>query len=229
MGETAQEVFEFRGVDNLVYAEVLTDTDSPEGYTTGEVKMLAPVAEIGKTTETSSEAKYYDNKPMLTVDSEGSDTVTITCAPLTLETQADVTGKTFDPETGMMIDGERTKKYFAVGYRTKGTDGKYRYVWRLKGSFGIPDETNATENEGTDTNNMQLTYTGISTTHKFEKDGKSAKAVVVDERYGKTDLSTFFNTVQTPDTVTPKSSVEEMSVASAKSTNKNVSELDTKK
>lgn len=228
MGE--QEVFEFRGVDNLVYAEVLTDTKDPEGYTTGEVKMLAPVAEIGKTTETSSEAKYYDNKPLLTVDSEGADTITITCAPPTLEVQADITGKTFDPETGMMIDGERTKKYFAVGYRTKGTDGKYRYVWRLKGSFGIPDETNATENDGTDTNNTQLTFTGISTTHKFAKDGKTAKAVVVDERYGKVDFSTFFDTVQTPDTVKAKT-VEELTAgqeAKAAKLSKNVSELDTK-
>ena len=225
--DTVQETFEFRGVDNLVYTEVTKDT--VEEFTTGEVKILAPVAEIGKTTETSSEAKYYDNKPLLTVDSEGADTITITCAPPTLEVQADITGKTFDAETGMMIDGERTKKYFAVGYRTKGTDGKYRYVWRLKGSFGVPDETNATENEGTDTNNMQLTYTGISTTHKFTKDGKSAKAVIVDTRYDKVDVSTFFDAVQTPDTVTPKSTMEEMSVAAAKSTNKNVSELDTKK
>lgn len=228
MDTVVQETFEFRGVDNLVYAEVTKDT--VEEFTTGEVKILAPVAEIGKTTETSSEAKYYDNKPLLTVDSEGADTITITCAPPTLEVQADITGKTFDPQTGMMIDGERTKKYFAVGYRTKGTDGKYRYVWRLKGSFGIPDETNATENDGTDTNNTQLTFTGISTTHKFAKDGKTAKAVVVDERYGKVDFSTFFDTVQTPDTVKAKT-VEELTAgqeAKAAKLSKNVSELDTK-
>lgn len=226
--DTVQETFEFRGVDNLVYAEVTKDI--VEEFTTGEVKILAPVAEIGKTTETSSEAKYYDNKPLLTVDSEGADTITIICAPPTLEVQADITGKTFDPETGMMIDGERTKKYHAVGYRTKGTDGKYRYVWRLKGSFGIPDETNATENDGTDTNNTQLKFTGISTTHKFAKDGKTSKAVVVDERYGKVDFSTFFDTVQTPDTVKAKT-VEELTAgqeAKAAKLSKNVSELDTK-
>lgn len=195
------EFFEYRGVDNLVYAEVKADT--AENYTTGEVKILAPVAEIGKTTETSSESKYYDNKPMLVINAEGADTITITCAPLELQILADITGKTYDEALGAMIEGIREPKYFALGYRTKGTDGKYRYVWRLKGSIAIPDETNATENAGTDTNNMTLTYTGIMTTHQFTKGG-SAKAVIVDTRYDLADVSEFFETVTTPDTLKAK-------------------------
>lgn len=195
------EFFEYRGVDKLVYAQIIKD--DAENYTTGDVKPLAPVAEIAKTTEISSEAKYYDNKPMLVIPSEGADTITITCAPLSLETLADIAGKTYDEATGAMVDTIREPKNFAIGYRTKGTDGKYRYVWRLKGSFGIPDETNATENAGTDANNMTLTYTGIMTTHAFAKGG-SAKAVVVDTRYDKADISTFFETVTTPDTIKAK-------------------------
>ena len=195
------EVFEFRGVDNLVYAELTTDNNETEGgYKTGTVKVLSPVAEIGKTTETSSESKFYDNKPMFTINSEGADEITMTVAPLDIETLADITGKTYDAETGMLIDGERTPKYFAVGYRTKGTDGAYRYVWRLKGTFAIPDETSATEDDGTDSNNQELTFAGISTTHKFAKGG-ACKGIVVDERKGLADVSKFFETVQTPDTV----------------------------
>ena len=196
------EIFEYRGVDNLVYAEVTAD--DIENYTTGTVQTLAPVAEIGKTTETSSDTKYYDNKPMIVVNSEGADTITITCAPLELKTLADITGKTYDETLGAMIDSERTVKNFAIGYRTKGTDGKYRYVWRYKGGFAIPDETSQTENAGTDTNNMTLTFTGVSTIHKFTKGG-AAKALVVDTRYDKADISTFFDTVTTPDTLKAKS------------------------
>lgn len=199
----AKKVVEFRGVDNLVYAEVLTD-DS-EGYTTGEVKSLAPVAEISKSTETSSETKYYDNLPAIVINSEGSDEIGVTCAIPDLATFADITGKTIDEETGALIDSERDPKYFAIGYRFKMTDGTYRYVWRLKGMFAIPDETSATEDDGTDGNNIELTYTGISTTHAFTKGGKPAKAVVVDDTAdSKADISAFFDTVTTPDTLKKK-------------------------
>ena len=192
-------VDEFRGTDNLVYAEVLTD-DNTSGYTTGTVKVLAPVAEISKTVETASDTKYYDNHAALTINSEGADTITVTIPALDLETLAAITGKNYDTTTGAFMDGERTPKYFALGYRLRLTDGTYRYVWRYKGSFGIPDETSQTENAGTDSNNQQLTFTGIMTMHIFQKTGSSEKALVVDERNTEVSLDTFFDVVTTCDT-----------------------------
>lgn len=198
----ANTVEEFRGTDNLVYAEITED--SSENFTTGEVKNLAPVAEIAKTVETGSATKYYDNKPALVINSEGADTVTLTISALDLATLADITGKTIDADTGAFIDGEAKQKYFAIGYRLKLTDGSYRYVWRLKGSFGVPEEDSKTEDNGTDSSGQTLTYTGIQTTHKFTKTKASAKAVVVDERDGKADVSTFFAKVVTPDDLKAK-------------------------
>lgn len=202
------KIVEFRGVDGLVAAEVTgDDNETSGGYVVGEVFPLAGVAEISKTTETSSEAKYYDNVPAIVFNSEGADEITITASVLALATLAKITGKHIDAETGAMIDGERDPKYYALGYRFKMTDGTYRYVWRLKGSFSIPDETSATEDDGTDTNNMELVYTGISTTHKFTKTGKPAKAVVVDDTPdSKCDVSTFFETVTDPDKLKAKES-----------------------
>ena len=197
----AQYVDEFRGTDHLVYAHVLTDNNDPDGgYVTGAVKILAPVAEISKTVETASDTKYYDNKPALTINSEGADTITLTIPALDLETLADITGKGYDSTTGAYLDGERNPKYLALGYRLRLTDGSYRYVWRYKGSIAVPDETSQTENAGTDSNNQQLTYTGIQTMHTFTKTGTSQKALVVDERSTDVDLSGFFDTVVTCDT-----------------------------
>lgn len=204
---------EFRGCDNLVIAEVIAD-DRENAYTAGEVARLAPVAEIAKTVENSSETHYYDNVGMIIIRSEGSDEVTLTVPALPLATLAKITGKQVDPTTGAFIDGESVEKYFAIGYRLRLTDGTYRYVWRLKGSFSIPDETSATENDGTDTNNQELTFTGVKTVTKFENGG-SAKAVVVDERDGLCDVSDWFDAVITPNTLGEhaKSTVTDLSVS----------------
>lgn len=191
---------EFRGCDNLVIAEVTADSLT-ETYATATVNTLAPVAEVSKTVETSSETHWYDNTGMIIIHSEGTDTVTLTVPALPLNTLAFITGKTIDSTTNAFIDGEATPRYFAIGYRLRLTDGTYRYVWRLKGSFSIPDETSATENDGTDTNNQQLTFTGVKTVTKFTNGNSQAKAVVLDERSSKVNLATFFSAVQTPDTI----------------------------
>ena len=80
-----QYIDEFRGTDHLVYAEVLKDNNT-DGYVTGTVKVLAPVAVISKTVETASDTKYYDNKPALSIIAEGADTITLTVPALDLAT-----------------------------------------------------------------------------------------------------------------------------------------------
>ena len=206
----SNKTVEFRGCDNLVIAEITGDDST--GYVVGTVEALAPVAEISKTVENSSETHYYDNTGMIIIHSEGSDDVTLTVPALPLATLAKITGKTIDNATGAFIDGEATEKYFAIGYRLRLTDGTYRYVWRLKGSFNIPDETSATENSGTDTNNQQVTYTGVKTIHAFTNGGR-AKAVVIDERDGLADVTDFFDDVQTPDTLNNLSIVTALTVS----------------
>ncbi len=196
------DIFEYRGVEGLVYAEVTADDD--KSYTTGEVKQLAGVAEIGRTTETSSEPHYYDNVPAVVVSSTGSDEVTCTVSAIPLDVLAEITGQQYDSNLGVLIEGERATKYFALGYKAKKTNGKEVYVWRYKGQFSIPDSTHATEDDGTDANGQEITYTGISTTHKFTKTGKRAKAMNVDLEADKANVSTFFDTVTTPDSLTAK-------------------------
>lgn len=196
-----QEIVEYRGVEGLVAAEVTND-DNNTGYVTGQVFAIAGVAEISKTTDSSNEAHYYDNIPAVVVSNTSSDTVTISVSAIPFDVLAMITGQYYDETTGALIEGPRDLKYFALGYKTKKTNGDEVFVWRYKGTFNIPDQTNSTENDSTDANGQELTYTGISTTHKFTKTGKGAKALVVDTSKGLADVSDFFENVTTPDTLT---------------------------
>ena len=164
------------------------------------------MAEISKTTDSSNEAHYYDNIPAVVVSNTSADEITISASAIPLDVLSVITGQNYDTLTGTFIEGPRDVKYFAIGYKTKKTNGDEVYVWRLKGTFNIPDQTNGTENDSTDANGQEIVYTGISTTHKFTKTGKGAKAINVDVALGLADVDDFFDEVITPDTIQPSSS-----------------------
>lgn len=168
------DVVEFRGCDNLVIAEVTTD--NTQAYTAGAVKELAPVATISKKVETSTAKKYYDNVAKITIRSEGADEVTLTIPALSLSMLGWIIGKDIDEDTGAFLDTPAVERKFTLGYRIKLTDG-------------------------TDSSNQQLTFSGDRTIYQFAKTKKGVKAVVLDERDGKCDFDTFFEQVQTPDTI----------------------------
>lgn len=196
------EIVEWRGIKNVVYAKVTKDDEN--AFETGEVKKLAGVAELSRTTENSSETKYYDDIPAIVVDSTGADTVTCSMSAIPLEVLAEITGQDYDADLGVFVEGERQADYFALGYETSKTNGDVVYVWRLKGKFSIPDSTHATKTAGTESNGQEVVYTGINTTHKFTKTGKTARAINVDVSKDKVNVTDFFATVQTIDTLTAK-------------------------
>jgi len=193
------KVVEYRGVRGLVAAEVLSDTT--DGYTTGTPFPLAGVAEISKSTDSTNEAHYYDNVAAVVISSTAADELTLSTSAIELDVLAKITGQLYDADKGMFVEQERQPKYFAIGYITKNTAGEEQFVWRLKGSFNIPNSDHATENNGTDANGQEVTFTGISTTYKFALNGKATKAITVDTSVNPQDEDTFFGSVQTPDTV----------------------------
>ena len=193
------QVFKFRGIDQCYIAE-LTKDDSDE-ITYGTPVQLFPIGEVGKSTSSDSATDYADNKAMLIINSEGADEISLTGFGISLENLALITGKTFDSAKGLFIDTQREVKYFALMYREKLTNGKYRYVVRSKGTFGIPDEGSATENDGTDSMGQTLAFTGIFTQHAFTNGG-SVKGLVVDTQYEGAKPLDFTKAVPTPDTIT---------------------------
>lgn len=196
------EIQEWRGIRGLVAAEI--KTDDADTFECETPFSIAGVAELARTTETSSEAHYYDNVPAVVIDSTGSDEVTITASAIPFDALAKITGQIYNAEKGMFVEGERDSKYFAIGYITEKTDGTEVFVWRLKGKFNIPDSTHATKDDGAEANGQEIVFTGINTNHKFESIGnKTVKAVNVDTSVNTVVETEFFATVQTPDTIAP--------------------------
>ena len=199
------DVFEYRGAADLVYAEVTADTS--ETITFGEVKELAGLAKVSRKTTSTATPKFYDNVAAIVVTATGADEISLDVSAIPQDVLADITGQYFDEATGMLVEMERTNKYFALGYKTSNTKDEDIYVWRLKGTFNIPDEDHETKKDDANSNGQTLTYTGISTIHKFTKGNGPAKAVNVNvsaKKISDADISAFFSTVQTPDTVVAK-------------------------
>ena len=195
------EIVEYRGIRGLVCAEVITDT--AEAFECGTPFEVAGTAKLSRSTESSTESHYYDNKPAIVIDTVGADEVTVECSALELDVLAKITGYKYDDSKHMLVEGERANKYYAIGYITELTNGDEIYVWRLKGKFNIPDSSHTTKDDGADAEGQELTFTGVHTNHKFEgNDNKTAKAVNVNATKNTTVKETeFFTTVQTPDTV----------------------------
>lgn len=202
------KIVEYRGCKGLVFAEITNDdneTGTGHGYITGTVKDLAGVAEISKTVSVSKVSKYYDNVAAIVITGEGEDVVTLTTSIPSLPVQAAINGRVYDSTLKMYIECPIVNKYYAVGYIIEDTDGTEYYIWRHKGYFVSPDETSATKDDGTDGNNMSIEFHGIYTIHEFANGGgsgvkKNIKSFKM-ENDGTLDLSAFFATVTSPDTV----------------------------
>lgn len=194
---------EYRGIRDLVAAELLTDTAEALIYDTPF--SVAGIAELTRSTENSSESHYYDNIAAIVIDSVGADTVTCNCSAIPLDVLAKLTGQYYDVSTNTLVEGEATKPYFAIGYVTEDTSGNEIYVWRHKVKCSIPDSSHSTKNSGTDANGQELTFTGINTVHKFNTTGKTAKAVnhKVNGIISETDFFTNVQTIDTLDALTP--------------------------
>ena len=207
------KINDYRGVEGLVMAEVLVDDNEVgegHGYVTGEVFEVAGVANITKTSETSTASKYYNNYAALVVQSILPDSIEVQCSAIPIDVQGKITGQKYDASTGMLIEGfERKLKYFAVGYITEKTDGSKAYVWRYKTMVNLGEQVSITKDDGTESNGQTLTITGIQTNHVFanntDEEGVAhgSTGIVIDASLGLVDLTNFFTTVTTPDDITP--------------------------
>ena len=197
---------EYAGVRNLVIAE-LTETINEQGQITatyGAVQPLSGVQAISGEVNESSETHYYDDLSAIVVDSEGEDTYTLTVSVVNKKTRALIEGTTYDAATGALIGTEKNKKYFALGFIGGKLGGNDEYNWIYKGKFNGGAKTHNTKTDSVEATNMEYTFTSIHTAVSYQKANNSPCKYLSVDNDGKADLSTFFDTVTTPDTLQAK-------------------------
>jgi len=129
------------GLKNLYYA-VLTKDDA-----TG-VSYLAPVKIAGAinakiSPKSNTEVLYADDGPDETTTALGEIDVEFEAKDISLADQAALLGHS-------IVGGVMLKKatdvapYVALGFMSKKSNGKYRYLWLTKGMFALPDQEYAT-------------------------------------------------------------------------------------
>lgn len=187
------------GLDKLYYAKVTTDDSTT--FTPGTITYLAPAAEASLEPTTSLETQYADDQPYDVAYAEGDTKITLKVTNIDLAALADITGNTFDTTSGRMFDIGGTPPYCSLSFRSKKSNGSYRYYQYLKGKFSMPKEEMATLGEKPEPKLLELNFTAVKTTYKFRvanDTDASVKLVRGDDDTTGFSGTTWFDAVQVP-------------------------------
>ena len=135
------------GLSDVYYVK-MTD-DQPGGTTTYEAtpKRLAGAITANINPNASLETLFADNGPFDAAASLGQIEVELSVADIPLEAQADLLGHA-PPVKGILErKASDTPPWIALGFRALKSNGKYRYVWLLKGKFSQPEQNHETKGE----------------------------------------------------------------------------------
>lgn len=180
------------GCDNLVFAPLVKDNGTELTY--GTAVPLPGLMKIGITPNSSNATAFYDNGPAESAATMGAIEVSIDKSALSTAEEALLLGHTVDATTGVIVSAaDDVAPEGAIGFRTLKSNGKYKYVWLLKGSFAEPEEETETKGESVNFQNNTLVGNFVKTTTPVTIGGKKKQAwkVAVDEEDDKADAATI--------------------------------------
>lgn len=191
------------GVSDLYVAAI--SEDSASAYTAGTPEYFAPLAEVGVEPSVNRETQYADDNPYDTFVSEGETVLTLTVTGIPPQMLAAVLGKTFDATTGRVYDTGATPPDYALGFKSKKSNGSYRYYWYLKGKFSTPSESFETQGDTPAPQTTEIVFTAVATTYQHDVGATNEEVKRV---WGDDDTDAFsgtgwFSQVQVPGVATP--------------------------
>lgn len=124
------------GLDNLVYSTLTKDDATGVTYAT-PVKIPGAIS-AKVSTKTNSATLYADDSAAETASAVGETEVEFNMKDLPLDVQAVILGHSVDK--GVLVKkSSDIAPYIAMGFRSVKSNGKYKYVWLLKGKFETND------------------------------------------------------------------------------------------
>ncbi len=153
------------GLKNVVLAPLLTDTD--EGHTYGDLQLVAGAIEASVTPDNADpEVQFADDIEFDTLYPDPEISFKLKMADIPLIIQEKIFANAID-DNGVLIRTAQDKPpYFAIGFKSEKSDGKFRYVWLFKVRAKPVTENFATK-EGKTINRQtpEVEFTAIKRTH----------------------------------------------------------------
>ena len=149
------------GLSSLYYAIQTSDVFGV-GATYETPVAFAGAIEAGLAVETNEANEYSDNVLSDTAYGAVKISLTLKNKDVDLETQAALLGHTLAGGV-LVVNGEDTAPYVAIGFKALKNNGKSRFVWLLKGKFAEVDEgaKSKTESAELQTQELKGTFGGL--------------------------------------------------------------------
>lgn len=148
------------GLDNVVIAEVLSDTK--DGITYGDVIPLKGAVNASVNPNSSVDTDYGDNGPFFATSSRGNTELSLEMIDIDPYAMSKMTGQKL--VNGVTVETSMDQApYFALGFRVwvAGTDEegdkRYQLFWYAKGKFSVPETGGQTKKEGLEFKHVNMT------------------------------------------------------------------------
>ncbi len=132
------------GLKELTYAKLKNDDETGVSY--DAVKKIIGAINASIKPKSSSETLYADDGAADTVSALGETEVEFEVKDIPLAIQADLLGHTV--KNGVLIkNASDIAPYVAIGFKALKSNGKYRFMWLLKGRFELLEENYETKGD----------------------------------------------------------------------------------
>lgn len=188
------------GCDKMHYA-LVTMTEGKEKW--GTPVALPGCMSLNINPNPSIETAFYDDGPGDSAATLGNIEVEINKNALSTAEKAALLGHAINDKGALIFDSTDVAPYVAIGFRTLKSNGKYRYVWLLKGRFMEPEDNNNTKGDSIEFQNDVISgrflkvdggisvKSGESTVEKFPW------KIEIDEEHADADSATITNWFKT--------------------------------